>query len=197
MLLHGHCLMKKITFFLMIVMLTSCGGNSSSSEFVLKPGIDPNELIFKKGDCLAFNIDSLTYGVALVFEVTKDGGGIWYGILFTDYSSPEIPHEGAVRNRRLLGRRMEEKLPDEPTDILLEGEFVNAELISEENSFSLVGNVRFNEQAHFGLYGACDDFAGYVDAFKTALDKRTKPPEDPSNAKSNPNVYFDLNDFID
>jgi len=188
---------KKIISLLLIAMLGSCGDNTSSSEFVLKPGLEASELVFKKGDCLAFNIDSLTYGVALVFEVTKDQGGIWYGILFTDYSSPDVPNESLVRERRLLGRRMEKKLPGEPTDILLEGEFVNEFMVAEENTFSVMGNVRFNEQAHFGLYGACEDFAGYVKAFKTAMDKRTKRSDDPSNAKSNPNVYFDLDDFID
>ncbi|MFN5430346.1 MAG: hypothetical protein ACK498_06380, partial [Cyclobacteriaceae bacterium] len=66
--------MKTYLLGLLTLILIICGGRETPDR-TTRMTVDPNQLKFNKGDCLEFKIDSLTYGVGVVFDFSKDEGG--------------------------------------------------------------------------------------------------------------------------
>lgn len=189
--------MTKYLLGLLTILLVSCGGGTTS-DYATRPTIDPTELKFKKGDCLEFKIDSLTYGVGIVFDFSKDEGGIWYGLLLTDYESTNKPTIDSILNRRFLGRKIQSSLNDKGFEIGIDAEFI---LDSLASNFSLVGNVTLNDKVKFGAQGATSDMSGLIQAMKNGKEKRLNPPDDYREHltkldKFRPDEYFDVKDFI-
>src|SRR5690349_6941492 len=69
--------------------------------------IGPKELLYQKGDCLAFKVESGKVIAGLVVNCSKDEGGIWYGICFTDYLDSVMPLMSGVKSGQLYGRKIE------------------------------------------------------------------------------------------
>ncbi len=193
--------MKKYIFGLLTLLIIGCGGASTSDPWASLP-IDSNELTFKKGDCLAFKIDSLTYGVGIVFDYSKDEGGLWYSLLFTDYESQVKPELKSIKNKRFLGRKVQSSGNDRGYVIMLDGEYVLDSLILKTDNFFLVGNLKLNEEARLGAYGASSKISGLIQSFKRGQEDRKSPPDDYRDQMKKlndfrPDEYFDLKDFLE
>lgn len=176
----------------------SCG--SGTPDYATRPTVDPSELKFKKGDCLEFEIDSLTYGVGVVFDFSKDEGGIWYGLLLTDYESGNKPTIDAVLNGRFLGRKIHSSLNDNGFEIGIDTEYILDSLLT--GNFSLVGNLPLNDQVKLGSQGATSDMEGLIQTMKNGKERRLRPPDDYREhlSKSNnfrPDEYFDVKEFVE
>ncbi len=192
-------LMIKYLLGLWTLFLASCG-SGTTSNYATRLTVDPSELKFKKGDCLEFKIDSLTYGAGVVFDFSKDEGGIWYGLLLTDYESTNKPTIDSIINGRFLGRKIQSTLNDKGFVIGIDTEFILDSLLTE--NFSLVGNVSLNDQVKLGSQGATSDMDGLIQKLKNGKERRLSPPDDYREhlLKSNnfrPDEYFDVKDFVE
>ena len=181
------------------MFLMSCG-SGTTSDYATRPTVDPSELKFKKGDCLEFKIDSLTYGVGVVFDFSKDEGGIWYGLLLTDYESTSKPTIDSILSGQFLGRKIESSLNSKGFDIGIDTEYILDSLLAD--NFSLVGNVSLNDKVRLGSQGATSDMDGLIQALKNGKERRLTPPDDYRDHLSKldtfrPDEYFDVKDFIE
>ena len=101
----------KMCLLLLAVLLVGC--DSDDGEGVKFLPIKPTELLYHKGDVLAFAIDSVTSGAAIVTKYSKevdDSTHIWYDLVCTDYTSRHIPTLEEIRRHRLFGRRVASSL---------------------------------------------------------------------------------------
>jgi len=156
-------LMTKYLLGLWTLFLMSCG-NGTTSDYATRPTVDPSELKFKKGDCLEFKIDSSTYGVGVIFDFSKDEGGIWYGLLLTDYESTDKPTIDLIANRRFLGRKIQSSLNDKEFEVGIDAEYILDSLLTD--NFSLVGNLVLNDKVRLGSQGATSDMGGLIEKLK-------------------------------
>ena len=189
--------MAKYLIGLLTLLEIGCGGQATSDSGT-NSSIDSSELAYKKGDCVAFKIDSLTYGVGIVFDIINDEGGLWYSLLFTDYESQDKPELKSIKNKRLLGRKVQSSRNGQGVEIWLDGEYVSNKLIS---NCLRVGNLELNDKARLGTYGASSEISSLVISFTAAQDRRRSPPNDYQDYinKLNgltPDEYFDLKDFL-
>jgi hypothetical protein len=184
-----------IAFFILV----NCIGESNRSKFL---PIDPNELIYKKGDCLSFQIDNLNKGVAIVIDHSKDEGGLWYGLCFTNYFDTIQPKFSDIEEFKVFGRKIESSINKNGFFIGLDLEFINDSCLKLNNlKFKLIGNVKFiNEKMIMGAEGATKDYSEMLFTFQNGLEKRTLPPDDyrAQNKlnKFRPEEYFQFKDFI-
>lgn len=177
----------------------SCG-TGTTSDYATRPTVGPSELKFKKGDCLEFRVDSLTYGVGVVFDFSKDEGGIWYGLLLTDYESMTKPTVDSILNKRFLGRKIQSSLNDKGFEIVIDTEYILDSLLMD--NFSLVGNLTLNDKVKLGAQGATSDMDGLIQTLKNGKERRLNPPDDYREHltkldKFRPDEYFDVSDFIE
>ena len=191
--------MTKYLLGLLTLFLMSCG-TGTTSDYATRPTVDPSELKFKKGDCLEFKIDSLTYGVGVVFDFSKDEGGIWYGLLLTDYESMTKPTVDSILYKRFLGRKIQSSLNDKGFEIGIDTEYILDSLLTD--NFSLVGNLTLNDKVRLGAQGATSDMNGLIQALKSGKERRLNPPDDYREHmtkldKFRPDEYFDIGDFIE
>jgi hypothetical protein len=180
------------------LFLMSCG-SGTTSDYATRPTVNPSELRFKKGDCLEFKIDSLTYGVGIVFDFSKDEGGIWYGLLLTDYESSNKPTIESIVNARFLGRKIQSAINDRGFEIGIDTEYILDSLLTE--NFSFVGNVTLNDKVKLGSQGATSDMDDLIQKLKNGKERRLSPPDDYREHLSEPNnfrpdEYFDVKDFV-
>jgi hypothetical protein len=191
--------MKTYILGLLTLILISCGGRATPDR-TTRMTVDPNQLKFNKGDCLEFKIDSLTYGVGVVFDFSKDEGGIWYGLLLTDYESTNKPTTDSIINGRFLGRKIQSSLNDKGFEIGIDTEYVLDSLLTD--NFSLVGNLTLNDKVRIGSQGATSDIDGLIQKLRNGKERRLNPPDDyrEHSTKLNkfrPDEYFDVRDFIE
>ena len=166
--------------------------------------IDPKELVFKKGDCLMFKLDSLTYGAAIVLDFSKDETGIWYDLIFTDYESEELPSLDLMKDRRLMGRKIQSSVHSEGFVRLLDGYCLTDSLITKAGNFRSFGNLPLKENAKMGGYGATREMTEFITAFRNAQGDRLLPPDDyrdylkklRKKERFRPEEYFSLDEFI-
>jgi hypothetical protein len=180
------------------LFLMSCG-SGTTSDYATRPTVNPSELRFKKGDCLEFKIDSLTCGVGIVFDFSKDEGGIWYGLLLTDYESSNKPTIESIVNARFLGRKIQSAINDRGFEIGIDTEYILDSLLTE--NFSFVGNVTLNDKVKLGSQGATSDMDDLIQKLKNGKERRLSPPDDYREHLSEPNnfrpdEYFDVKDFV-
>jgi hypothetical protein len=191
--------MKTYLLGLLMLILMSCG-SGTTSDYSTRPTVNPSELKFKKGDCLEFKIDSLTYGVGVVFDFSKDEGGIWYGLLLTDYESTNKPTTDSIINGRFLGRKIQSTLNDKGFEIGIDTEYVLDSLLTD--NFSLVGNLTLSDKVRLGAQGATTDMDGLIQTLRSGKERRLNPPDDyrehlTKSDKFRPDEYFDVRDFIE
>jgi hypothetical protein len=190
--------MIKYILGLLTILLISCGGNTTS-DYGTRLTVDSAELKYKKGDCLEFKIDSLTYGVGIVFDFSKDEGGIWYGMLLTDYESTNKPTIDSILNKRLLGRKIHSSLNDIGFEIGIDTEYILDSLLKD--NFTLVGNVSLSDKVKLGTQGATSDMEGLIQKLKNGKERRLTPPDDyrdhlTKQGKFRPDEYFELKNFL-
>lgn len=191
--------MTKYLLGLLTLFLMSCG-SETASDYVTRSTVDPCELKFKKGDCLEFKIDSLTYGVGVVIDFSKDEGGIWYGLLLTDYESTSKPTIDSILSGQFLGRKIESSLNIKGFEIGIDSEYILDSLLKD--NFSLVGNLSLNNKVRIGSQGATSDMDGLIQALKNGKKRRLTPPDDYRDHLSKmdtfrPDEYFEVKDFIE
>ena len=191
--------MNKYLLVLLSLSSISCG-ERTTSDHGTRMTVDPTELKFKKGDCLAFRLDSLTYGVGIVFDFSKDEGGIWYGLLLTDYESNNIPTSESVMHGRFLGRKIESAIDEKGFEIGIDTEYVIDSLLTSH--FSMVGNLTLHNKIRIGAQGATSDMQGLIQKLMDGKERRGSPPDDYREylTKSNqfrPDEYFDVRDFLE
>lgn len=189
--------MTKYLLGLLTLLLIGCGGNTS--DYGTRLAIDPSELKYKKGDCLEFKFDNLTYGVGIVFDFSKDEGGVWYGLLLTDYESTNKPTVDSIINKRFLGRKIHSSLNDSGFEIGIDTEFILDSLLA--NNFTLVGNVSLNDKVKLGAQGASSKMDGLIQTLKNGKERRLTPPDDyrdhlTKQDKFRPDEYFELKNFL-
>jgi hypothetical protein len=191
--------MTKYFLGLWTLFLMSCG-NGAPSDYATRPTVAPSELKFKKGDCLEFKIDSSTYGVGVIFDFSKDEGGIWYGLLLTDYESTDKPTIDSIANRRFLGRKIQSSLNNKGFEVGIDAEYILDSLLTD--NFSLVGNLVLNDKVRLGSQGATSAMDELIEKLKNGKERRFIPPDDYREhiSKLNnfrPDEYFDVKDFIE
>lgn len=191
--------MTRYLLWSFIILLLGCG-NERASDYPDPLAIKPDEQKFKKGDCLEFKIDSLTYGVGIVYDLSKDEGGTWYGLLLTDYESEQRPEMDSMINRRLPGRKVESSLNARGYELTLDAEYVHDSLLA--NNFIHIGNIPIKEEVKLGAHGASAKMSEFVTRFKNSQQRRVEPPDDYREHvskldKFRPDEYFELKDFVD
>jgi hypothetical protein len=191
--------MNKFTIVLILLILVSCLSRNNRAK--LFP-IDPSELIYKKGDCLSFQIDSVNKGVAIVIDHSKDEGGLWYGLCFTNYFDSLMPNVSDIKDLKVFGRKIHTSLNESGFMVGIDIEFVNDSCIKLNNSkFILIGNVNLNSNnVMIGAEGATNDYSDMLCSFHYGLERRVLPPDDYRDhiKKINhfrPDEYFELKDF--
>ncbi len=165
--------------------------------------IDQKKLLFQKGDCISFMADSINKGVAIVIDYSKDEGGLWYGLCFTDYLDTLTPKLAQIRDNRIFGRKIESSIDKNGFIIGLDLEFVNDSCFKMNSSkFHKIGNFSLiNEKIKNGSYGASNNYSKMLYIFHRGLEKRMTPPDDYREHRTKinnfrPEEYFFLKDYI-
>ena len=182
------------------MFLTSCMEEDSRAKFL---PIDIKELSYKKGDCVSFQIDSLNYGVGIVVDYSKDEGGLWYGLCFTDYYDTVQADLLKIKDKKIFGRKVESTLDENGFYTGLDIEFVNDSCLKfNESKITTIGNLTLNtKKIKYGSEGATNDYSEMLYTFKYGLEKRILPPDDYREHRTKlndhrPEEYFTLTDFI-
>jgi hypothetical protein len=189
--------MKTYLFILLTASLIGCNGRPTSDKNISQ-AIDQNELLFKKGDCLEFKIDSLTYGAGIVFDFSRYEGGIWYCLLFTNYESTNKPTIDSILHKKFPGRKMENPQNEKGYQIMLDGAFVRDSLMLD--NFQLVGNISLNTNGRLGEQKPTSKMNGFVQLYKNEQQRLTFANKNSvdftSRMKFRQNEYFDIKDFV-
>jgi len=183
-------------------ILTSCLNRTNDSQAKFLP-IDSTELKYKKGDCISFKTEKNLIGIAIVIEFSKDEGGLWYGLCFTDYLDSIQPDLTKIRNQRIVGRRIESSSDKNGFIIGLDTEFVNDSCFQQHtDQFKLIGNLTLNtEKIKLGAQGATNNYISMLISFQNARERRKSPPDDYRDHikkldKFRPDEYFKVTDYI-
>ena len=167
--------------------------------------INPRELIYHKGDVLAFKVDSMTTGAAIVTNYLKeadDSTHIWYDLVCTDYKAKQIPTIKQLRHHRLFGRKIESSLDPAGFVIGLDFESVRNDcFIDNATKFYLVGQLPLDTTSiKMGSQGATKYYGQFVAAFLRGIEQRRLPPDHYSHYsgqdKFRPDEYFPVTSFL-
>jgi hypothetical protein len=190
--------MTKYFIVVLLIIQSSCYLENRNSQASFLP-IDPEELKFRKGDCIAFKVDSTNYGAAIVVDYAKDEGGLWYGFLFTNYLNDSLPSVSNLLNQKVFGRRIKSSYYKEGFYIGIDTEFINGScLVENTDKFVLFGHITIDStKILLGAQGACGNYNKMLQSFRFGLEKRLKPPEDYRDYRSfRTDEYFSLTYFI-
>lgn len=148
-------------FLLLIFLLVGCTFEEDKAVRYLP--IDPRELMYHKGDVLAFAIDSTTNGAAIVTGYSKeadDSTHIWYDLVFTDYAAKQPVSVEQLKSRRLVGRKV-------ATSLNSAGCYTGLDIEAVRNDCLVKNAARFHLLIHlsldttlvkYGSEGACSDY---------------------------------------
>jgi hypothetical protein len=101
----------KMCFLLPALLLVGCSFEEDESVRFLP--ISPGELLYHKGDVLAFEVDnggSIMTEAAVVTDYLKevdDSTHIWHQLVCTDYLAKQVPTLEQLKRSRLFGRKIE------------------------------------------------------------------------------------------
>jgi hypothetical protein len=192
-------------YFLILIIctiLTGCLNQTNNYQSKFLP-IDSTELKFKKGDCISFTIDNNQIGAAIVIDFSKDEGGLWYGLCFTDYLDTVQPDLSKIKKQRLAGRRIESSLGKNGYIIGFDTEFVNDSCFRlHDDQFKLIGNLTLKtDKIRLGAEGATNDYEDFILSFQYSRERRKTPPDDYRDNikkldKFRPDEYFKVTDYI-
>lgn len=171
------------------------GCDSDDEKGVKFLPINPKELMYHKGDVLAFTVDndSLTTGAAIVLNYLKEEGDethIWYELVCTDYLTKPIPTLEQLKHHRLFGRKVASTVDPDGYYIGLDVESVRNDcLANNADKFHLVGRLPLDTTAwKLGSQGATSSYKQFVDSFLYGREKRLLPPDHYTE-------HFKLDDF--
>jgi hypothetical protein len=192
-------------YFLIIIIcaiLTGCLNQTNDYQAKFLP-IDSTELKFKKGDCISFTIDSNLIGAAIVIDFSKDEGGLWYGLCFTDYLDSVQPDLLKIKNQRLVGRKIESSLDNNGYIIGLDTEFVKDScFLLNVDHIKVIGNLTLKtDKIRLGAQGATKDYKDLISSLQYGRERRKTPPDDYRDHikkldKFRPDEYFKVTDYI-
>lgn len=190
-----------IRYFLAFILLfLSCQfDNEEQGKFF---PISPDELIYKKGDCLAFKVDSGKVIAGIVLDFYKDEGGLWYGICFTDYMDTIIPTIATIKLKKLYGRKIQSTVDTKGYFIGLDLDFLGDSCIKSLNKkMQLIGNLKIDTtKIELGSESATNNYNEFIEEFKIGRERRLYPPDNYREQlkfdKFRPDEYFLINNFI-
>ena len=186
-------------FLFFILLLYGCEFDHEEQGKFFR--IDPKELLYKKGDCLAFKVDSGKVIAGLVMDFSKDEGGLWYGICFTNYLDTVIPSIPTIKSYHLYGRKIESTVDAKGYFIGLDLEFLSDSCIRSLNKkVELIGNFKLDTtRIEMGSQSATGDFNQFIQFFKLGRERRLSPPDDYTEQfkldKFRPDEYFPISHF--
>ncbi len=163
--------------------------------------IDKSEPRYNKGDCLLFETDSNKYISAVVINITKDEGGIWYGLCCTDLSDSKVPQLAEIKSSRLSGRKIESAL--EPKGFVIAADLI---YMSDSCIKSLIGKIKLMASLKLkpnvfeGLMSPTTDFTNFIVQYEGGKENRKLPPDDYRNhfnPRNRPEEYISIAEFVD
>ena len=193
----------KMHFLLLAFLLFGCDFEEDKAVRYLP--IHPRELIYHKGDVLAFAVDSVTTGAAIVTDYLReedDSTHIWYELICTDYTAQQAPTIEQIKHHRLFGRRIESSLDAAGYVIGLDIESVRNDcLIENAAKFHLVGTLPLDTTTiKLGSQGATSSYQQFVASFLDGKEKRLLPPdhytEQFKSDKFRPDEYFPIRNYL-
>ena len=191
-----------MTKYFLIFIVLFCGCEFDHEEHGKFFSIDPKELLYKKGDCLAFKVDSGKVIAGLVVKCSKDEGGIWYGICFTDYFDSVMPSISGVKSGQIFGRKIESSVDAKGYFVGLDVDYLSDSCIrSLKTRVKKVGSLKLDStKIEMGSMSATGDFNQFTQFFKLGRERRLSPPNDyrdqMKHDKFRPDQYFPVNSFI-
>ena len=194
----------KVLYLLLVFLLFGC--DFEEDEAVRYLPINSKDLIYHKGDVLAFEVDSVTTGAAFVTGYLKeadDSTHIWYELVGTNYIAKQIPTIEQLRHHRVFGRKVASSLDPAGYFIGIDIESVRNDcLVENASKFRLVGQLPLDTTIiNLGSQGASSDYNSFVQYYTRGIESRKIPPDHYSAylskmEKFRPNEYFPVSYFL-
>ena len=193
----------KLRFLVLAFLLAGC--DVEEDEAVRYLPIHPQEILYHKGDVLAFEADSGTIGAAIVTNYVKeadDSTHIWYQLVCTDYTGRQAPTLEQVKPHRLFGRKIASTLDAAGYVVGLDIESVRNDcFVDNAAKFHLVGELPLDTASiRIGSQGATEDYGQFVAAFLRGKARRSLPPDHFSQYlktdKFRPDEYFPIRNYL-
>ena len=192
---------------LLSFMFLLCGCGFEEDEAVRYLPISPRELIYQKGDVLAFEVDndSLMIGTAIVTGFSKeadDSTHIWYYLVGTDYLAKQTPTLQQMNHCRLFGRKIESGVDAAGYVVGLDIESVRNDcLIDNADKFHLIGRLPLDTTTTMmGSQAATVSYRKFTDSYLHSKEKRLLPPDHyAAHFKRNtfrPEEYFPIRHYL-
>ena len=183
------------------------GCDSDNGEGVTFLSINPKELIYHKGDVLAFEVDndSIMTGVAVVTGFSKeadDSTHIWYNLVCTDYLAKPMPTLKQLKQYRLFGRKVESSINPAGYYTGLDMEAVRNDcLVDNARKFHLIGRLPLDTTAvKQGSQGATSSYKQFINSYLYGREKRRLPPDNytafPKQENFRPDEYFPIQNYL-
>jgi hypothetical protein len=180
--------------YLFLFLVSACAQRKSS----LPP--EYKNLIYKPGDCIAFQTDSY-YATTAIYDVKKDSNGLWYAMCFLDLTDSIPPTVEQLEKSRLSGRKVETASGnDYIIGIDIEWLHESCIVINREKT-KLIGHYAFKRKQIMSE-GKSNDYHDLLVAYQMAIQRRASPPDsylayhEKKGADFRPEEYFPIQDFI-
>ena len=193
-----------IRFLLLLCLMVGCTFEEDTAVRYLP--IAPQELMYHKGDVLAFTIDSATTGAAIVTGYSRevdDSTHIWYDLVFTDYTAQQPVSVEQLKSRRLFGRKVASSLTPAGYSICVNIEAVRNDcFVDNAAKFHLMGHLPLDTTLlKYGGQGACSNYDDLIRSFHWGQERRQLPPDHYNEFvgkldKFRPDEYFAVADFL-
>jgi hypothetical protein len=185
-----------------LLFLSGCVYDDGDEGFEVKTyPIDSKELTYKKGDCLSFSIDSGRYITGIITDYTKEEGGLWYGICFTNYLDTITPNISTILTSRLCGRKVHSGIAG--YYIGIDNEYVTDSCLKTWNKkVKYIGNIPLDtNKIKIAAEGGTDNYSRLIEDYKYNRERRSTPPDDYrahlwKMNKFRPDEYFPVSYFI-
>jgi hypothetical protein len=141
--------------------------------------INPDEALYQKGECLTFKVDSVNYGAGVIVDYSKDEGGQWYGLCFTQYLDSKKPTIEDIKKSKFMGRKVRSTLDAEGYFSGLDVEFINDSLVKTSEKIKSVGRINFDKtKLRYGSEAATNKLTDMIGSFHCRRERRILPPDD-------------------
>jgi hypothetical protein len=161
-----------------------------------------NKLLYKPGDCIAFETDNNNYGTAIVYDIKKDSSGWWYAMCFLEYADSILPTGEQLGKSRFSGRKVENSVGLKDYVVGIDVEWVNEDAIATNRE-------KTRRIVHYNLKpmpilseGISKEYDRFLLAYKISAKRRSLPPDsylayrEKPGSDFRPEEFFPLKDFI-